>query len=63
MSASSCFSVSATCTSVTTCKHHPLIPDGQIVQKFPGFIPQLLQLIGNIGGEIVFCCSAAAASG
>ncbi|CDB31373.1 uncharacterized protein BN490_00312 [Firmicutes bacterium CAG:137] len=36
------------------CKHHPLIPDGQIVQKFPGFIPQLLQLIGNIGGEIVF---------
>ncbi len=35
-------------------EHHPLIPDGQIVQKFPGFIPQLLQLIGNIGGEIVF---------
>ena len=33
--------------------HHPLVAGGEVVQKLPCFLPHLLQIIGDIGGEIV----------
>ena len=33
--------------------HHPLVTGGEIVQKLPCFLPHLLQIVGDVGREIV----------
>ena len=33
--------------------HHPLVAGGEVVQKLPCFLPHLLQIIGDVGREIV----------
>ena len=34
-------------------EHHPLVPVGQIVQHFLGFLPLLLHIVGQNSGEVV----------
>ena len=33
--------------------HHPLVSGGEVVQELPRLLPHLLQIVGDVGGEIV----------